>query len=163
MSVFRMSLLSAAFGIVIIVVGFIAVSLEQAGYRAPLDIDPAPSMELLRTYTPSATSRNLYYQSAEPTESLVTYYDARIVEFYGADPTDPERERCLRRPEFGDFDNYEEGNGIPPFEVVCVFDRAGLNGSQLTRVNIQPGVLDTEAGIDNRGISFVTHEQLWEP
>lgn len=163
-SAFKIGVGAAAIGGVMLVVGFILTQVEQASFRAPLDVPVAPNTTMIVEEPLSQSSRRLYYQSSDPAEVIVRFYDEELAKQQGLPLTDPNRDRCVRTPREGTFENYREGNGIVPYEYKCLFQESSLQGlDRFTTIIIQPGVRNDETGMDYLNTTRIEYEQYWQP
>jgi hypothetical protein len=93
---------------------------------------------------------------------VAEYYQGKLDDFYGNNPLDPVREKCVRTPSAGNFPDYVEGAGMVPFQFKCEFSDNTFNANRYTTVTIQPGVRDDEAGTDYTGATLIQYGQSWE-
>lgn len=164
-SIFRAGLAAAALGGLFLVGAVVFTAIESASFKAPLTINIPPDTQLLREETLSAVSSRIYYSSSQDAESVMRFYDAQLAESEGKEASDPNRERCIRTPRAGTFDNYQEGNGVVPYEYRCIFQEVSMAQGidRVTMVVIQPGVRNNDTGMDNTNTTRIEYEQSWQP
>ncbi|MBC7812411.1 MAG: hypothetical protein H7175_14740 [Burkholderiales bacterium] len=165
MSIIRIGTIVAIVGILAIVLGVGAFFVDQASYKTPLDIAAYPSAVpwgLPQSVSP--TQRNIYFQvpGVDPAE-VASYYQEKLDEHYAQNINNPDRERCVRIPAEGVFDDSLTSNEVVPFQFVCVFGRFGFNSSQQTTVYIQPGLQNDDPAKNTEGMAVVQYEQIWQP
>ncbi|HEX2621402.1 MAG TPA: hypothetical protein VHL11_14685 [Phototrophicaceae bacterium] len=161
-SVFRIGIFAAVLGAVFVVGGFLLFSLEQAGLREPLNIDPPTGSELRDQVDGNSSSRRLYYFIPGMTaEDVAAYYNGKLKEFYGNDWT--ETEQCRRLPRDGNVDNYVPGSGVVPYIFRCLFENSGFESDRFTQIDIQPGVRNDASGENYEGNVIVEYIQQWQP
>jgi hypothetical protein len=162
-SPFRLGLIAAGIGIVVLIGGFALTMVEMNSFRQPLEVAAPPESQRLGSDSLGAGSHRIYFQTNQTPEEVRDYYDREMRTFYG--PGD--NTRCVRWPFDGNVSNYAPGNGVVPYEYRCMFSRSatGLAGSaeQFTLVVIQPGVRNDAQGVDLTGTTRVEHEQSWQP
>lgn len=164
LSIFRIGILIAIVGGVLIVGGFVLASAEQASYRAPLDIEPPPDTVQLFEEDLSPVTRRLYFESLMSPEDVSRYYDAELAELQGLPLGDLNRDRCIRSPRDGNYQTFVPGNGSVPYEFQCIFQQVSLLGvDRSTFVRIHPGVRNDEDGTNYEGTTRIYYDQLWQP
>lgn len=159
LSIFRVGILAAVLGILLIGGGFAALILDNNSFRQPLEVAPYPGAEPCGTEGDSGASRNIYYciPGVEP-EPVADYYTQKLIEHNGS-----RDELCERIPFEGTFPNAGQP-GVVPYEFKCAFNRSGIGGGfQLTVVTIQPGVFSSDPARNTEGQTVVRYEQRWEP
>ena len=165
MSIIRMGTIVVIIGILAIVLGAGAFFVDQASYKTPLDISPYPSA--IPWGSPqiiAPTQRNIFFQipGVDPAE-VASYYQEKLDEHYGQSVNTTDRERCVRVPAEGVFEDSLTSNEIVPYQFVCVFGRFGFNSSQQTTVTIQPGLPNDDPAKNTEGMAVVQYEQSWQP
>ncbi len=166
-SVVRVGTVLAVVGAIIIVGGLIIFQFENATYQAPLQIDPPPDATMWDQPTIiSNTAQQVLYKIPNMTPQAVReYYQQKLDEYYGNNPDNPNREKCIRQPNENEevfFEGADPGTGNLPYRYRCVFDRSGFQALQITEIFIEPGVRDDAKNINNEGITIVRYEQRWE-
>lgn len=164
MSIIRMGTIIAIIGVLAVVIGVVSFFIDQSSYKVPLEIEPYPGAEVRGQRPVTNTRREVFYVigNADPTV-VADYYQQRLDSHYGNSPTNTEREQCVRVPAEGEFDTTNTV-GVAPYQFVCMFDRAGFNGSlQQTRIVIQPGLPNEDPVLDTEGLTVVAYEQSWQP
>ncbi|MBK9121995.1 MAG: hypothetical protein IPM16_02590 [Chloroflexi bacterium] len=163
-SVFKVGVVIAIVGGLLVVGGFILASIEQNTFRSPLEVPIPPETTVLATDELSPASRRIFYESLLEPEDVFRYYDRLLAEQDGVDINDPNRERCIRNPSRGDFESYTPGDGSVPFEYRCLFQQISLLGiDKATLITIQPGVRNDATGQNFEGTTRIDYEQYWEP
>jgi hypothetical protein len=167
-SVFRVGVLMGVVGVLAVGLGILFFQLEHESRKGPFNVDLYPGAEQVAINDVEGLPRRtlVYRVQAEP-ESIVNFYQQQLDEHLNQDLRDPRRasehELCVRRPGGGFYSNYEEGNGIPPYDFSCLFDNSFLDSTQVTVVKIEPGVRDDTADppLDNLGYTYIFYEQNW--
>lgn len=165
-SLFRISIAAAVIGGLFLVGAFVLTQIDAANQRQPLMIDPPTGAELRLQEDSAGTARLLYYFVPNTdAETVMTYYDQRMDEFYASDGTDADI--CRRIPAQANYPNYSEGSGVIPYEFKCLFYSSsgfgtGANDRE-TLVSIQPGIRNDESGVNNEGGVVVEYTQRWQP
>jgi hypothetical protein len=167
-SVFRIGILIAIVGGLMLVGAVVLTASDQAAFRTPLDIELPTETQLVGEEMLSPVSRRLYFESALSPEAVAAYYDSKLAEFaetQGVNPNDPNRDRCMREPRDDNYPGYVPGNGTVPYEFRCLFQQISLpNGiDKSTLVVIQPGVRNNAAGTNYEGTTRIEYEQYWQP
>lgn len=162
MSVVRIGIIAAIFGVVFVIAGLVLFSIEQESYRSPLVIDPPQGAIFRGEERLGGTNNRLYYETTASVDEVVAYYNQLMAEFYQGEEFP---ERCRRNPAgTAFFPDYAPGNGIVPFQHRCLFQRSGIRGvERSTEVFIQPGVRNDATGMDNTGLTRIEHVQYWQP
>lgn len=168
LSFFRIGILIAVIGGLMLVGAVVFTASDQAAFRTPLDIALPAETQQVGEEILSPISRRLYFESALSPEAAAAYYDSKLAEFAqseGNDPNDPNRDRCLREPRSGNYQGYVPGDGRVPYEFRCLFQQISLsNGMEKwTLVFIQPGVRNDAAGTNYEGTTRIEYEQYWQP
>lgn len=169
-SIVRVGTVAAVLGVVVLAGGFILNSLENRKFNSPLNIEIYPGAVEWGERQTSSTSRQLIYRvpGVEP-EQVAQFYDELMLEFYDSNPADLDRPQCVRIPRLdqnnGIFADYQEGAGNLPYYFSCLFEevpRFNSSRYRFTRVNVQPGVLNSATGTDTRGETVIEYEQDWD-
>jgi hypothetical protein len=165
MSIIRIATIVALIGVLAIVLGVAAFFVDQVSYKTPLDIAPYPSAipwGIAQVIT--TTQRNIFFQiPGVDAAEVASYYQQKLDEHYGQNVNNPDRERCVRVPAQGVFEDSLTSNEIVPYQFVCVFGRFGFNSSQQTIVTIQPGLPNEDPAKNTEGVTVVQYEQTWQP
>lgn len=164
-SLVRASVLIGVVGFAFLVIGILSFTLDQQSRRAPLDIAPPPGAQPWGAPEDRGPGwRFVYYRVPNGDASAVaTHYDQKMREHYGTSLEDPRRETCERFPPQGEFPDYDLQAGTIPFYYICLFDRSGLNSTQWTQVDIQPGVPNEDPFLNSLGSIVIVYEQRWQP
>jgi len=168
LSFFRIGLLIAAVGGLMLIGAVVFTASDQAAFRTPLEIELPSDTQQVGEEILSPISRRLYFESALSPEAVAVYYDSKLAEFLqtqGVDPNDPNRDRCLREPRDDNYQGYVPGNGTVPYEFRCLFQQISLSNGidKSTLVVIQPGVRNDAAGTNYEGTTRIEYEQYWQP
>jgi hypothetical protein len=168
LSVFRIGILIAVVGGLMLVGAVVFTASDQAAFRTPLEIELPPDTQQVGEEALSPISRRVYFESTLSPEAVATYYDTKLAEFLqtqGVDPNDPNRDRCLREPRDDNYQGYVPGNGTVPYEFRCLFQEISLSNGidKSTLVVIQPGVRNDAAGTNYEGTTRIEYEQYWQP
>jgi hypothetical protein len=158
-SIFRVGVIAALLGVLLMGGGFGALFLDNGSYRQPLDIAPYPNAEQCGINTRSNTAREVFYcvDGVEPV-TIADYYTQKLAEHNGNGD-----EACLRNPFEGSFPDSDRP-GVVPYEFKCAFNRSGIGGGfQATVITIQPGVFNEDPARNTLGQTVVRYEQRWEP
>ena len=170
-SVFRVAITVTILGILFAVGGFVLFQIEQAERRSPLSINIYPGAEQFSQIDYSSTQRERVFSLTGSEEDVVrevvAYYQVQLDDFYDNDSRDPNREQCQRSPIGAgvNFQGYEEGNGLVPYEYRCEFDdESTFGGERRTVVRIFPGVRDDERPDlpDMTGETVIWYDEVWE-
>ncbi len=164
-SAFKIGIAAAVIGGVMLVVGLILTQIEQATFKAPLDVELPANTTLVGEERLTDVSKRVFYETSESPEAVARFYDEALAKFQGIDVSDANRDRCIRFPREGEVDNYQEGNGIVPYQFTCLFQSISLaqGVDRTTQVTIQPGVRNNETGMDNLNTTRIEYEQYWQP
>ena len=168
LSVFRIGILIAVLGGLMLIGAVVLTASDQAAFRTPLDIELPTETQQVGEESLSPISRRLYFESTLSPEAVAAYYDSKLVEFIktqGGDATDPNRDRCLREPRDNNYRGYVPGNGTVPYEFRCLFQEISLSNGidKSTLVIIQPGVRNDALGTNYEGTTRIEYEQYWQP
>lgn len=161
-STFRVSLLLAAVGIVFVLIGYLAFTLDQDSRRAPYEIALPNGATLFGVRPISRTAQQVYYTvPGDDADSIAQYYQERLNEFSGGGA---DGERCIRFPAIGNYPDYRPGTMQIPYQWKCMFDRSNFNATQYTEVTIHPGVPNPEnPSRSTEGQTVIIYEQRWQP
>jgi hypothetical protein len=163
-SIVRVGMAVGLLGIALIAGGFVALSMEQAQRRTPFEVELYPSAQQFYVEDGHGYSRRVVYRVDQGTpEDIAAHYQARLDDHYRNRPNDPNRERCVRVPAAGQFQDYRPGSGNVPFYFRCEFDNSTFNAYQSTTVTIQPGVRVDAENVNHEGATFIIYDQLWSP
>lgn len=160
-SVVRVGTLAAVFGVLIIFAGYIAFVLDQRARYQPLDIDPPPNAVYYGVTPRGSRAQDLYYRMPVGTwdaDQVATYYNDRLAQF---ERNLDEPSRCVRSPQFGQYIDYQRGNGLVPFQYICMFDNSGFGTVQFTEVTIQPGIYHDNPERNTEGQVIIRYVQQW--
>jgi hypothetical protein len=147
-------------GIVFVFIGvFIYLTVDQGSRRVPLEIQAYPGAEDwgMRDRGPQLRSVFFRIPGATP-EQVAEYYNQQLNQFYGNND-----ETCVRRPATGNYQAFEAGTSLLPYEYICMFDRSYWNATQFTQITIQPGVFNEDPALNTEGYTVVEHFQQWNP
>ena len=157
-SLFRVGTIVAVVGVLLVGGGVLAYFLDQNSFKTPLVVEPYPGAEVWgEARTSGVTSRALFRIPGATADEVAAYYQQKLQSF------DAASEGCIRTPATGTFVNSQTDRTIPPFTFKCLFQRTGLNASQLTTITIQPGVFNADPTQDTTGMTVVEHNQRWQP
>lgn len=163
-SAFKIGIAAAVIGGLLLVGGFILAQVEQAAYKSPLEVAVPAGTVLIVEDPLTEVSRRVFYETSDTPEAVARFYDELLAQHQGIDVTDANRDRCIRNPRDGTYDNYVEGNGVIPYEFKCLFEQTSLQGiDRYTQVTIQPGVRNDSTGMDNLNKTRIEYEQYWQP
>jgi hypothetical protein len=162
LSMFRIGLLLAVIGAVLVGGGFLLFSLEQAGRRQPLEVAIPAQTTLLATEVLSENSRRQYFRSELSAADVAAFYNEQLLSFTGSSANDVSRETCVREPRTGNYPNYLPDNGVIPYKYTCLFDSTAINVDQFTTILIHPDVVDAPAG-DIEAATRIEYDQYWQP
>jgi hypothetical protein len=158
-SAVRVGTLIAIFGLLLVIAAGISFFIDQGTRRVPLEIEPPPGAIAGGLIPIGAFRRERYYTlNGVEAGAVAVYYDEKLQAMEGGAASE-----CLRFPRVGEFDGYERGNGLVPYEYRCIFDRSGFNTTQYTTVTIQPGIWDSDPEKNREGSVVVRYEQVWSP
>jgi hypothetical protein len=163
-SLFRVGLLLAGLGVLVIAGGFILFNLEEAQRESPFNVDLYPGAVEWSRQDIRSTARILIYEVPNTTpEQVLEFYQQELDDHLDQNPNNPNREMCQRVPAVGVFPDYDEGSGNLPYFYRCVFENSTFTSTQFTVVTIEPGVrLDEgERPYNNEGNTFIEYEQVW--
>ncbi len=166
-SILRVGLLAVFLASLLLIGAFISVNIDQASRRGPFDVALYPGAEEWGTSGAAARGNmsRFYRVPGVTPEDVVAFYQERINEFYGNDPTEP-NSVCRRFPETGDFSNYIPGQGLERYRFHCVFDNSstGFNALlQITEIIIQPGEPNADPFLNAEGMTVIEYRQQWTP
>lgn len=157
LSIVRISLIAAVIGIVLIGAAAVTYVTDQASKRVPLDVPLIPSAAYWGASEQRATSRNLYYLTADTPETVVSYYQRKMQEQFNDSSL-----HCVRFPATGNTPNSDTDMNIAPFIYRCMFDNSGFNSSQFTQVEIYPGRPNENPDLDRAGFTIIKYAQQWQ-
>ncbi|GAB1421958.1 hypothetical protein MASR2M15_21600 [Anaerolineales bacterium] len=163
-SLFKVALIIIVVAGLIIFASFVAFNADQAQRTQPLVIDPPPGAQAWGgVVTYSDIRQSVYYLVPNSDiETVVSYYNDKLNQFYSASAADQNREVCKRFPPFGDHPDYKPGGSLVPYEYKCMFDNSGFNSYQWTQVIIQPGVVNSDPDLDTEGSVVIQYDQQWQ-
>ncbi len=153
-NIFRVGLIAGGLGVLVIVLGIIAFSIDQASYRAALEIAPFPGAGQCGQQDFSRVQRRtIYCVPGGNIEAIKDYYQALLDQHYGQDANTPQSDRftCER------IDTFETTSEVP-YYYTCLFDRSGFNATHYTQIIIQPGVTP-----ETQGQIVIAHDATWMP
>lgn len=160
-SLFRVSLVLGAIGILFLIGGIVSFSFDQESRRSPLEIPLPDNAEFWGTTDYSEFNREVFYlvPGEETIDAVVDHYQNEMANFYPVNSP----EACQRNPRGGTFNDYEEGTGTVPYLWRCMFDNSSFNAVQWTQVTIHPGVTNPDdPNLDSDGHVVIIYEQRWE-
>ena len=157
LSIVRISIIAAIIGGVIIAAAAVTYLTDQASKRTPLEVVPYPGAAFWGESEERATSRNVFYLSADTPEDIAMYYQQKMNEHYGN-----AEQRCVRIPATGDAPGADTNPNVAPFVYRCMFDNSGFNSSQFTQVEIYPGKANEVASLSAEGQTIIKYEQQWQ-
>lgn len=164
-SVFRVSIIIGAIGLVLLLAGGASFLFDQESRRAPFYVDLPPGAEAWGA--PERRSEGwqfVYYKvPGAEIETIADFYNRKMREHYGTNSGGSSAETCKRFPPSGEFSDYNLEEGTIPYYYTCMFDNSGLNTTQWTQVTIQPGVPNEDAFRDSAGTIVIAYEQRWQP
>jgi hypothetical protein len=166
-SIFRIGLIMAGLGLLVVIGGFVLLEFERAEKRSALEITPPAGAEVRFNQPIGQNGRRVVYQvngdDDDTVRGVVEYYQARMDSFYDTNARDADRQLCRRSPSGqGTFQDYEPGNGLIPYEYRCEFDDSSdFGGERRTIVRIYPGVLDEESGLTTEGLTLIDYDMAW--
>ncbi len=157
LSLFRVSIIGAVIGGILIVGGILTLNNDTNSRRTPLNIEPYVNAELWGAPTESGTRRTIFFRARGATsEQVVAYYQEQLANF-------SDGERCVRTPATGSIPIDPNVPNSIPYKYDCMFDRSGVNSTQYTRVTIFPGVPSTDPFYDSSDSTVINYEQVWQP
>ena len=157
LSIFRIAIIGAVIGIVLIIGGVFALNADQNSRRGPLIIDPYPGAVIWGDPHDESDSSVSYYMRVPdaPPETVAQYYQQRLADFSSG-------ERCVRTPGQGDMPvDPSQPNSIP-YRYDCLFDRSSRNATQYTRISIFPEMPDMDPYTNFTG-TIIYYIQVWQP
>jgi hypothetical protein len=157
LSFFRVMLIVAFIGILLIAGAVVSYLTDQASHRSPLDIPLYPGAVLWGTSDVKPTSQNVYYRVNDTPEKVAGYYQQKMVEHYGNN-----EQGCVRIPPTGDMPGPDTDQTIAPFVYRCMFDNSGFNTSQYTQVEIFLGGENPDPNLNAKGLTVIEYEQQWQ-
>ena len=156
-SIVRISIIAAIIGVVIIAAAAVTYLTDQASKRSPLEIAPYPDSAYWGSSNERATSRNIFYLSADTPEEVAQYYQQKMSEHYGND-----EQRCVRLPPSGNASGSETDPTVALYTFRCMFDNSGFNSTQYTQVEIYPGKANDIPSLSAEGQTIIKYEQQWQ-
>ena len=163
-SIFRIGLLLIGLGLAAGIGGFVLFQLDIAQRRSPLFIDRYPGAEEWFRQEISDNEQLVVYQvpGVDP-ELVAEFYQNELDERFNDGVEPANRERCVRNPIRGQFDDYVEGSGNLPYYYRCAFDNSSFGATQFTFITIEPGVRNdsAEPPVDTTGMTIIQYEQTW--
>jgi hypothetical protein len=158
--VFRIVLLVAFVGVILIGGGVASFLADQQSRRQPFEIELYPGAERWgEAPGQTATSRSVFYRiPGTSPETVMNFYQDELRQ-HSADG----EERCIRFPAEGEVPANELQSGTPPYYFTCFIDRSGLGTTQYTQVVVMPGVANPDPAFDTQGMTVVEYEQTWQP
>lgn len=157
---FRMILLVAFIGVVLIGGGVASFFADQQSRRQPLDIELYPGAERWgEAPDQGATRRSVFYRVGGTTvETVAGFYEEELRQHTG-----DSQERCVRLPAEGEFPAEDLEPGQVPYYFKCLFDRSGLGATQYTEVIVMPGLPSDNPEFNTEGMTVVRFNQVWQP
>ena len=157
-SLFRVGALIAVVGILLIGGGIAAFFLDQNTYKAPLEVEPFPQATPWGKVNETAsTRRSVYLVDGASPEDVEAYYQQKLQGLEGQDST------CTRLPAVGVLEASKTDPSVVPYTITCLFQRSGLQASQVTTVKIQPGVFNSDPTLNTQGKTVIEHSERWQP
>ncbi len=156
-SIVRISIIIAVIGAVLIGGAVVTYLTDQASKRSPLDIPLIPNAAYWGTSEQQATSRNVFYLTADAPEAVAMYYQQKMQEQYKDNSLG-----CVRFPATGTAPGSDTDPNIAPFIYRCMFDNSGFNSSQYTQVEIYPGRPNQEPALNAAGFTIIKYAQQWQ-
>lgn len=157
-SFFRIALIGALIGGVLLVGGILTLTNDTNSRRSPLNIEAYPNAELWGSPVEESTTRRVFFRARGATpEQVVAFYQTQLDQFT-SDGT-----RCVRTPATGTIPVDPAIFNSVPYKYDCLFDRSGVNATQYTRVTIYPGSESTDPFFDTADSTVINYEQVWQP
>src|SRR5579871_3522236 len=156
LSFFRIAVIAAIVGIVLIAGAVITYLSNQATARSPLTIAPYPNAVFWGNKNVTATSQSVYYRVADTPEAVEAYYQQQLVQRFGADQS------CVRLPATGNAPGSDSNPSVVPYLFRCVFDNSGFNTYQYTQVDIYPGEANSDPFLNAAGLTVVRYDEQWQ-
>lgn len=152
-SVIKIGLIAGGIGILMVIIGVLAFTSDQAARRTPFNIDPYPGADEWGTADETNFSRSIFYRIADvPPEEVVLYYQDKLNQHTG-----DSGEECVRFPQTGSMPLDPNNPRAIPYEFRCLFDNSGFQTTQYTQVRIYPGYGQ------NTGRTVIEYQQRWTP
>ncbi len=157
---FRVILLVAFVGAILIGGGVASFFADQQSRRQPLEIALYPGAERWgESPDQGSTRRSVFYRIGGTTvETVANFYQEALLQHSG-----DSLERCVRIPADGEFPPEELEPGFVPYYFKCLFDRSGLGTTQYTEVIIMPGLPNENPEFNTDGMTVVRFNQVWQP
>lgn len=160
-SVVRMGTIAVVIGILVVIAGYVAFLLDQRARYKPLQVEPPTGAVYDGKVPVSGRAQELYYHMPAGTmdaDAVAAYYNDKLATFE-RDLEEPTQ--CVRSPQFGEYIDYRPGNGLVPFQYLCMFDNSGFNTLQFTEVTIQPGIPHDDPEMNTEGQVIIRYVQEW--
>ncbi|MDX2160757.1 MAG: hypothetical protein SF162_05480 [bacterium] len=158
LSLFRVAVLGAVIGAVLIGFGIVALNNDQNSRRSPLLVEPYPGSEQWGELVQETATNVRFFLRARniAPEQVAAYYQTRLSDFANG-------ERCVRTPADGSLPtNPDQPNSIP-YRFDCMFDRSSRSATQYTRVSIFPEMPGMDPYTDETNNTIITYQQVWQP
>lgn len=156
-SIVRMSIIAALIGFGLVALAVVSYLSDQQSKRSPLNIAVYPDSADWGISEERATSRNVFYLSADTPEEVVAYYQQKMNEHYGNSD-----QRCIRFPATGESPGSSSDPNIAPYIFRCMFDNSGFNSSQYTQVEVYPGRANENPDLNSEGLTIIKYAQQWQ-
>ncbi len=156
LSIIRIGVIAGVLGLVLVAAGVISILTDQASKRSPLEVQPYPGAVYWGSSDERTTSRNVFYRIEDTPESVVAYYQQKMIEHYGNSD-----QNCVRLPATGSTPGSDTDPNIAPYIFRCMFDNSGFNTSQYTQVEIYPGKANPDPFFDAAGLTIVKYAEQW--
>ncbi|MFN8529950.1 MAG: hypothetical protein U0670_15220 [Anaerolineae bacterium] len=158
LSVFRVAVIGAIIGIVLVGGGILSLNNDQNSRRTPLVIDPYPGATLWGELVNDAPTSVRFYMRALGTapDQVVSYYQQKLTEFAPG-------ETCVRVPAVGELPVDPNIPNSVPYRYDCMFDRSSRNSTQYTHVSIFPEQPAMDPYRTDHNNTIITYQQVWQP
>ncbi len=159
LSIFRIAVIGAIIGVVLIVGGLLALNADQSSRRGPLIVDPYPGAQIWGEAIEDSPTNVSYFMRVVNTspDQVMQYYQTELTTFASGD-------RCVRTPGSGELSvDPSQPNSIP-YRYDCMFDRSSRNATQYTRVSIFPEMPGMDPyNDDDENNTIIHYVQVWQP
>jgi hypothetical protein len=156
-SIFRVSVIGAVIGAVLIIGGILSFNNDINSRRTPLNIETFVNAELWGAPREQGTTRTVFFRARGATvEQVVAHYQQQLTAFETG-------QRCVRTPGTGEIPVDPTLPNSVPYRYDCMFDRSGVNSTQYTRVTIYPGIANDDPFFDTSDSTVIAYEQVWQP
>lgn len=157
---FRVILMVAFIGIILIGGGVASFFADQQSRRQPYEVELYPGAERWGQDPAQTTnSRSIFYRiSGSNVETVANFYQEELHQHTG-----DSQENCVRIPSEGEFPPEELQPGVVPYYFKCLFDRSGWATTQYTEIIIMPGLPSDNPEFNTEGMTVVRYNQTWQP